>query len=214
MNDFKAGDVVKRLSSGQIGAVLRTLHNFETITYEVLVNGEKLLLDCTQIRRVDTSYDCFENREEFDAALSALAIVNPGKDLFSLNSGKIDFIPYQYRPVLKIIKADEPRILIADDVGVGKTIEAGLIVKELSARQSMNSIMIFCPRPLVAEGKWLNEMRSKFNEKFQHMDRKTLKNAIKENFPNKKVYALGSGIPKFFSLIGEMDKVDDEIIKS
>lgn len=41
-----------------------------------------------------------------------------------------------------------------------------------------------------------------------------LKNAIKENFPNKKVYALGSGIPKFFSLIGEMDKVDDEIIKS
>ena len=41
-----------------------------------------------------------------------------------------------------------------------------------------------------------------------------LKNTIKENFPNKKVYALGSGIPKFFSLIGEMDKVDDEIIKS
>ena len=87
-----------------------------------------------------------------------------------MNSGKIDFIPYQYRPVLKIIKADEPRILIADDVGVGKTIESGLIVKELSARQSMNSIMIFCPRPLVAEGKWQNEMRSKFNEKFQHMD--------------------------------------------
>jgi len=180
MDEFKAGDVVKILSSGQIGAVLRYLHNFETITYEVLVNGEKLLLDCTQIRKVETSYDCFETREEFDAALSALAIINPGKDLFSLNSGKIDFIPYQYRPVLKIIKADEPRILIADDVGVGKTIEAGLIVKELSARQSMNSIMIFCPRPLVAEGKWQNEMRSKFNEKFQHMDRKTLKNAIKE----------------------------------
>ena len=41
-----------------------------------------------------------------------------------------------------------------------------------------------------------------------------LKNAIKENFPTKKVYALGSGNPKFFSLIGEMDKVDDEVIKS
>ena len=180
MDEFKAGDVVKILSSGLIGAVLRSLHNFDTITYEVLVNGEKLILDCTQIRRVNTTYDSFESREEFDAALSALAITNPGKDLYSLNSGKIDFIPYQYRPVLKIIKADEPRILIADDVGVGKTIEAGLIVKELSARQSMNSIMIFCPRPLVAEGKWQNEMRSKFNEKFQHMDRKLLKNAIKE----------------------------------
>ena len=180
MEGFKAGDVVKILSSGQIGAVLRCLQNSENITYEVLVNGEKLLLDCTQICRVYSAYDYYESREEFDATLSALAITNPGKDLFSLNSGKIDFIPYQYRPVLKIIKADEPRILIADDVGVGKTIEAGLIVKELSARQSMNSIMIFCPRPLVAEGKWKNEMRSKFNERFQHMDRKMLKNAIKE----------------------------------
>ena len=180
MEEFRAGDVVKILSNGQIGAVLRKLHDFETISYEVLVNGEKLLLDCTQICKIDTSYDYYETREEFDAALSALVITNPGKDLFSLNSGKIDFIPYQYRPVLKIIKADEPRILIADDVGVGKTIEAGLIVKELSARQSMNSIIIFCPKPLVAEGKWQNEMRTKFNENFRHMDRKTLKNAVKE----------------------------------
>ena len=41
-----------------------------------------------------------------------------------------------------------------------------------------------------------------------------LKNAILENFPNKKVYALGSGLPKFFPLVGEMDKVEDEVIKS
>ena len=40
-----------------------------------------------------------------------------------------------------------------------------------------------------------------------------LKNAILDSFPNKKVYALGSGIPKFFSLIGEMDKVENEVIK-
>ena len=180
MEKFKAGDVIKVVSSGAIGAVLRYLHNYETVSYEVLVNGEKLILECTQIRKLEESKEFFETREAFDELLTSLAIRNPGKDLFSLNSAKIDFIPYQYRPVLKIIKSDEPRILIADDVGVGKTIEAGLIIKELSARQSMNNIMIFCPRPLVAEGKWKNEMRSKFNEKFQHMDRKTLKNAIKE----------------------------------
>lgn len=180
MKEYRAGDVVKIVTNGQIGAVLRELHNDGGMYYEVLVNGEKLLLDYSQIHEINTSYDCFKTREEFDASLTALAIVNPGKDLLSLNSGKIDFIPYQYRPVLKIIKSDEPRILIADDVGVGKTIEAGLIIKELSARQSMNSILIFCPRPLVAEGKWQNEMRSKFNEKFQHLDKKTLRNAIKE----------------------------------
>ena len=41
-----------------------------------------------------------------------------------------------------------------------------------------------------------------------------LKNAILENYPNKKVYALGSGLPKFFPLVGDMDKVEDEVIKS
>lgn len=41
-----------------------------------------------------------------------------------------------------------------------------------------------------------------------------MKNAILENFPDKKVYALGSGLPRFFSLVGEMDQVDDEVIKN
>ena len=44
--------------------------------------------------------------------------------IYSLNSGRIQFVPYQYRPVLKLIRADRPRLLIADEVGVGKTIEA------------------------------------------------------------------------------------------
>ena len=69
--------------------------------------------------------------------MSATEIREPNNSsLFSLNSGNITYIPYQYRPVLKFIKADEPRILIADSVGVGKTIEAELILKELEARKS------------------------------------------------------------------------------
>ena len=46
--------------------------------------------------------------------------------------GDINFVPYQYRPVLKLIKSDRPRLLIADEVGVGKTIETGLLINELS----------------------------------------------------------------------------------
>ena len=78
--------------------------------------------------------------------------LNPNiRSLYSLNSAKIDFIPYQYRPVLKIINSDSPRILIADGVGVGKTIEAGLILKELEARNDIKSVMVICPRPLITE---------------------------------------------------------------
>ena len=61
-----------------------------------------------------------------------MQLCNPSTQyLFSLNSSRIDFIPYQFRPVLKLIQSDRPRLLIADEVGVGKTIEAGLILKEL-----------------------------------------------------------------------------------
>ena len=68
--------------------------------------------------------------------------------LYSFNSGRIDYEPYQYRPVMKLINGDRPRLLIADDVGVGKTIEAGLIVKELQARQKLDSILVICPSRL------------------------------------------------------------------
>ena len=61
--------------------------------------------------------------------------------LFSLNSGKIEFNPFQYRPLAKIVKAVRPRLLIADEVGVGKTIEAGLIYEEFKKRSSIETIV-------------------------------------------------------------------------
>jgi len=64
---------------------------------------------------------------------------------------------------MKLIRSDRPRILIADEVGVGKTIEAGLILRELQARHDISSVLIICPRPLVTENKWRNEMK-RFDE--------------------------------------------------
>ncbi len=112
--------------------------------------------------------------------LTSLIINNPSfSTLYSLNSAKIDFIPYQFRPVLKIIHSDRPRMLLADSVGVGKTIEAGLILKELQARHNLDSILIICPKALVTEKKWKFEMR-KFDEDFIELDSKTLRYCINE----------------------------------
>ena len=114
------------------------------------------------------------------SALTAYQINNPGSsNLYSLNSARIDFVPYQFRPALKIIKSDSPRLLVADDVGVGKTIEAGLILKEMEARSSVNSVLIICPRPLVAERKWELEMK-RFDENFTQLDGKDLLECISE----------------------------------
>ncbi|HCJ08551.1 MAG TPA: ATP-dependent helicase [Lachnospiraceae bacterium] len=114
------------------------------------------------------------------SALTAYQINNPGSSsLYSLNSARIDFVPYQFRPALKMIKSDSPRLLVADDVGVGKTIEAGLILKEMEARSSVSSVLIICPRPLVAERKWVLEMK-RFDEDFTQLDGKELVECISE----------------------------------
>lgn len=114
------------------------------------------------------------------SALTAYQINNPSSsNLYSLNSARIDFVPYQFRPALKMIKADSPRLLIADDVGVGKTIEAGLVLKEMEARSNVSSVLIICPRPLVAERKWQLEMK-RFDENFTQLDGRELLECIAE----------------------------------
>ena len=117
---------------------------------------------------------------ELHAHLTGLNILSPSTaNLFSLRSGRIKFVPYQYRPVLKLIRADRPRLLIADEVGVGKTIEAGLIIKELKARMDITSILVICPKALVAERKWFTEMK-RFDEHFMALDGPLLRHCLKE----------------------------------
>ena len=108
--------------------------------------------------------------QSLHAHLTGLQILSPSTaNLFSLRSGRVQFVPYQYRPVLKLIRADRPRLLIADEVGVGKTIEAGLIIKELRARMDITSVLVICPKALVAERKWYAEMK-RFDEHFTALD--------------------------------------------
>jgi len=117
---------------------------------------------------------------ECQARLTALLLNFPSTtNLYSLHSGRVRFVPYQYRPVLKLLRAERPRLLIADDVGVGKTIEAGLILKELQARQDIQSVLILCPKALVAEGKWATEMK-RFGEDFIQLDGNAFRHCLQE----------------------------------
>ena len=149
--------------------------------YEVFVDGEIRTFYDGQIVLIDSApkYQWIDINT-FKTNLTAYEINNPSAgNLYSLNAARIDFVPYQFRPALKMIKSDEPRILIADSVGVGKTIEAGLIIKELEARNEMENILIICPKPLVAERKWEMEMR-RFDEEFSQVDGPTLRQIISD----------------------------------
>ena len=112
--------------------------------------------------------------------MTALQLNHPSlATLYSLNAARVNYVPYQFRPVLKFIHSDRPRLLIADEVGVGKTIEAGLILRELQARKDVRSVLIICPKPLVTERKWQTEMK-RFDEQFIHLDGPTLRHCMKE----------------------------------
>lgn len=178
---FNVGDVVRIKHDGSIGAVIGTNTVGITIQYVVVVNGKKSLFFEDQLSFVDApAENILYTAKEVNALLTARLIINPSiSSLYSLNSAKIDYIPYQFRPVLKIVKSDSPRILIADGVGVGKTIEAGLILKELEARFDIKSVLVICPRPLITEKKWQNELK-RFGEKFVHVDGQQLRYCIEE----------------------------------
>ena len=172
------GSLVTLVSdSSAIGAVIGK----DGKRYTVLINGKVENFYEEQIRIAGAKTGSSHvSLQRVRTALTAYQISNPGSsNLYSLNSARIDFVPYQFRPALKMIKSDSPRLLVADDVGVGKTIEAGLILKELEVRDSINSVLIICPRPLVAERKWELEMK-RFDENFTQMDGRAFAEAISE----------------------------------
>ena len=160
-----------------IGAVIGVSGN----KYSVLVNGKVQSYYKEQIQLQNAKEEHkYLSLPKVRSALTAYQIHNPGSsNLYSLNSARIDFVPYQFRPALRMIQADSPRVLVADDVGVGKTIEAGLILKELEARSSLTSVLVICPRPLVAERKWQLEMK-RFDEDFTQLDGRMLAECISE----------------------------------
>ena len=180
--EFTPGQIVFLKADPSIrGAVLSVSPGTPENRINVFVNGNTQTFYPSQLQiEVQTDDSRSFSCDEFHAYLTALQIRYPALSaLYSLNAARVDFIPYQYRPVLKFIKADLPRLLIADSVGVGKTIEAGLILRELQARSDVNSVLIICPRPLVAEQKWQREMK-RFDENFTHLDGKTLRYCINE----------------------------------
>lgn len=86
--------------------------------------------------------------------------------LFSYGVTKTIINPFQFKPVLKYLDSSMERMLIADEVGLGKTIEAGLLWTEMAARSQANRVMVVCPAALVP--KWQREMSERFGFELEH----------------------------------------------
>ena len=118
------------------------------------------------------SPDHLDDPADFDAFLDAvrwgsLSATNPQQLLAPFQSG-IQIESYQLEPLARAIEMARVSLLIADDVGLGKTVEAGLIVKELLLRYRARRMLVVAPADLTLQ--WRDEMRDKFGLEFRIVD--------------------------------------------
>lgn len=116
------------------------------------------------------NWDSLNKFEAFIHAInwSSSSLVDVGK-LLSPFRGAVELEEYQLEPVVRALGMPRVNLLLADDVGLGKTIEAGFIIQELMAHQRIRRILIICPASL--QRQWQEEMLEKFNLEFKIIDR-------------------------------------------
>lgn len=122
---------------------------------------EKILSPIEQIQN-----NKFDSPLHFDLHYEAirLSLAYAYDHLLSLSFTRTNLEPYQVDAVYKTLNTYKNRILLADDVGLGKTIETGMILKELSLRGFANRVLIIAPAPLRFQ--WQRELRERFDESF------------------------------------------------
>ncbi len=116
---------------------------------------------------------------EFRVALTRHRLENPVSDQFlSYEASKTKLFYHQFLPLQKLLESPDQRLLIADEVGTGKTIEAGLIWAELESRAAhgLGNVWIVCPKSLV--GKWQEEMLQRFDFQLEILTSEGLRQAL------------------------------------
>jgi superfamily II DNA or RNA helicase len=121
--------------------------------------------------------DGFDDPGQLDAFLDAVrwgAIASADKTVLQapFRSG-IQIEDYQLDPVVRALSMPRTNLLIADDVGLGKTIEAGLVMQELMLRYRARTMLIVCPAGLTLQ--WHDEMRDKFGLDFRIVNAEMLR---------------------------------------
>jgi superfamily II DNA or RNA helicase len=133
-----------------------------------VIEGEEYVRACLTARRPAFNIEFLLKAEAY---LLQLAYSN--HKILSLSNSRTRILAHQVESTTRILAALNRRFLIADEVGLGKTVEAGLIIKELEYRHNYKRILIVCPASILHQ--WRHEMQSKFNDTYVIMDRRQMR---------------------------------------
>ena len=99
--------------------------------------------------------------------------------VYSMGVTNTEFFAHQYKPLLTLLESPADGLLIADEVGLGKTIEAGIIWTELRAREDMRRLLVVCPAML--REKWRDELKLRFGIDATIVNAATLEEELKHS---------------------------------
>lgn len=143
----------------------------------VFIDGSVRLVPVSELRPAPEMREV--SPEDFRVALTRRRLEHPVTDQFlSYRASKTRLLYHQFLPVKKMLESPDQRLLIADEVGTGKTIEAGLIWAELESRAAhgLENVWIVCPKALV--GKWQDEMLQRFDFRLEVLTPDGLRQAL------------------------------------
>ena len=154
------------------------LRRHDTGQVIALANGNR-------VRRVLTPFDDVHivQRNDRPAPVSrrrwrhlcraVIAADTPPGRLRTAARARIDLLPHQLEPALSVLRGEGSRLLLADDVGLGKTIQAGLVIAELLARRCIERVLILTPAGV--RDQWAAELQRRFGICAAHADAASLR---------------------------------------
>lgn len=180
--NFTEGDIVRPHGSDTRGRVKTVIRTPDGHSIEVESEGRLRSFNEDALERVQgdpTNPEWWIDQEPASAThvartLTYTKLENPLTDtLYSFGASKTVFRPYQFLPALKLLRSATGRLLVADEVGLGKTIEAGLIWTELEQREEIRRALVVVPASLTV--KWQREMSRRFARPLRQLNVKDLR---------------------------------------
>jgi len=180
---MKIGDQVRCQAAAEkgLGVIVGQQMLFQNDYVEVFFagSGETISFPASELQVVQSPADMVRQKQFSPARRVLLRLFNQqlqasytGDGLQTAANFKILPLPHQLLAVKYVLDQPSPRVLIADEVGLGKTIEAALVYEELKARGMVTRVLIVAPSGLCLQ--WQEELRQKFDEDFAIYDRETV----------------------------------------
>lgn len=171
VREFRIGDKVCLTSDNQKTGIVSEVKRLNAITIDYYVffgPGEEFWVSADSLNYA-VDIPKVPSTISLNQFLSDMALVKFNSSLtdtlYAYRASRTHIEPYQFKPALKFLENANQRLLLADEVGLGKTIEAGIIYLELKARTPMNRFLIVCPSGLIE--KWQMEMSNRFGVEVQ-----------------------------------------------